>query len=329
MIIKKSFTLILILITLGISISCRSRPSPPQISREGRFLMDTFVSIQIPKEEASDDAFEVAFKRMNEVYEKFSAHLPESPVYRFNNYGENISDEEIISLVRESIRISGESGGLFDITIYPLMRLWGFYEEEYRVPEEEEVIKALELIGADKLKFNEKGGLQGGKVRIDMGGIAKGYAVEAARDALKSEGIVNALIDAGGDIYVMGFRSPPEELHWRIGIKDPFSDGVVGILWINDLAVATSGGYERYFEVEGVRYHHILNPLSGYPSEEIASVTVISSEPATADAWSTAFFLMEPGRALKLASEKENMEAMIILHSGEELFTPGFKEYMR
>ncbi|NLB35684.1 MAG: FAD:protein FMN transferase [Elusimicrobia bacterium] len=288
--------------------------------------MDSFVILQIPEEEASDEVFELAFKRLTEVYEKFTAHLEGTPIEKFNKGKENIDDEEIIFLIKESIRIGSLSGGAFDITLFPLMELWGFYSADYSLPENEKLEETLLLTGLDKLEFNDMGELVCGRVKIDLGGIAKGYAVDEAAAALRQAGIKNALFDAGGDIYALGFRDERNKLPWRVGIKDPHGEGIINLIGISDKAVATSGEYERRFELGGKSYHHILNPASGRPAEGKSSVTVIAPTAKKADAWATALFVMEVDPALELASKTEDLEVLIITSTGEKLSTPGFGE---
>ena len=130
------------------------------------------------------------------------------------------------------------------------------------------------------------------------------------------------MIDAGGDIYALGtnYGKP-----WVIGIRNPRGEGVAGTLELSDMAVITSGDYERFFETDGVKYHHILDPITGYPAEGIASVTVISPDPALADAWSTALFIMGKEKGLEILEDLQSLEVLMITDDGEQIYSSGMK----
>jgi thiamine biosynthesis lipoprotein len=148
--------------------------------------------------------------------------------------------------------------------------------------------------------------------------MAKGYAVGEAVNALKDNGVKNALVDAGGDVYVLGNKNG---VPWRIGIKDPFGSGIIGVLEGSNMAVFTSGNYERFFMKDGVRYHHILDPQTGYPARGLASVTVISSDPVLADAWATAIFVMGEKKGIK-AAEKISGKIILVNEKGRIYSSP-------
>jgi len=184
------------------------------------------------------------------------------------------------------------SGGAFDITIAPVLELWGMYNgQRRRIPTPEEIHSALALVGMEKIAQ------QPGELRLapgmglDWGGIAKGFGVDLAAQAMIERGIEKGFINAGGDLYCWGTN--PEARPWRIGVQHPRRQGFLAILNITNLAAATSGDYQRYFEVEGVRYHHIFDPKTGYPVRGKQSVTVIGPETTVCDALSTALFVSQ------------------------------------
>ena len=229
----------------------------------------------------------------------------------------------MVSLIETADSVSMQSGGAFDITVFPLIKLWGFYEDTQHVPGEEELKRVLEQVDYHNLSV-KNGTLykQHAPVMIDLGGIAKGYAVKEAVRVLKADGISSALIDAGGDIYALGMINGKP---WKVGIRNPRGEGVIGVLEISDLSVVTSGDYERFFEQDGVRYHHLLDPKTGYPARGLTSVTVVSADPALADAWSTALFVSGKEKGIELAERIPQIEALFVTSEGDILKTSGMK----
>jgi thiamine biosynthesis lipoprotein len=161
---------------------------------------------------------------------------------------------------------------------------------------------------------------------IDLGGIAKGYAAGEALKVLKKEGQTSALIDAGGDIYALGLNNGRP---WKIGIRQPSGKGILGALELSDASVSTSGDYERFFEKNGVRYHHIFDPRTGYPASGVRSVTVVSKDATLADGYSTALFVLGPERGMKLAESNGIFEAIMITDDRQVLMTPGLAGELR
>lgn len=321
---KKGFWIAgLIIITLILlTINCVLN-DPEPIQSQTRFLMDTYCTIQVPGNIEVLGAIEQAFNRIEEIDEKFNALNPESPVYDFNNSNEAITDEEIVALVTTALQISEKSGGMYDITIFPLIDLWGFFSESPELPRREKLNKVLKVVGYGNLTI--KNGILNKKeedTKIDLGSIAKGYAIDEAGKVLTRAGIKSGLIDAGGDIYALGtnYGKP-----WVIGIRNPRGEGVSGTLEVSDMAVITSGDYERFFETDGVKYHHILDPTTGYPAEGIASVTVISHDPAFADAWSTALFILGKEKGLEILEDLQSLEVLMITDEGEQIYSSGMK----
>ncbi len=317
---KKVILLFGLVVLVAVAFWVRSRKTGPTQSQT-RYLMDTYCTITVPGSPEVLPAIEAAFARIEEIDRKFNALRSDSPLYAFNRFTKPIVDEEIVSLVGTSLRVSEQSAGAFDITVYPLVEAWGFYSDTPALPDSARIDRILPVVGYEHIAV-ESGKLTKNNehVQIDLGSIAKGYAVGEALRALKQKGIQSALIDAGGDIYALGtIHGKP----WKIGIRNPRGEGNIGALELSDMAIVTSGDYERYFEREGIRYHHILDPRTGYPARGLASVTVISPDPTLADAWSTALFVMgrEDGRE---AMEKvSGIETLMVTTGGEKFFTSG------
>lgn len=298
--------------------------SRPSMHKETRFLMDTYCTIQaFGTRNKVDRAMTAAFDRMEEVDKKFNFLNPESPLYDFNTKNVPVSDSEIVEVMKIAQSISERSNGAFDLTIEPLLNLWGFYGETASLPEEEEIDKCMQIVGYKQLSLAD-GHVSKLKpeVRVDLGGIAKGYALREAFRVLKNEGIDSALIDAGGDIYVAG---KIKGKYWNIGIRNPRAEGDMAAVQVSNLAVVTSGDYERFFMRDGRRYCHILNPRTGYPARGLISVTVISSDPIIADAWATALFVLGP-EGMTFVEEIPNMEAMMVSADQQIILSSGLKE---
>ena len=312
------FLLLSILFLLAIILGCGDKEIP--IQTKTRFLMDTICTIQVPGDLSVLEYIDSAFDRMEEVDAKFNALNNESPIYAFNENDVPIVDEEIVGLIKTALQVSRESNGCFDITVYPMIDLWGFFTENPAVPDSETVQSLLSKVGYEGIAVENNTIIKSRKdVKIDLGSIAKGYAIGEAGKTLKNLGISSALIDGGGDVYALGMNG---DKPWKIGIRNPRGEDMIGVLELVDMAVVTSGDYERYFEKDGVRYHHILDPRTGYPTKGTASVTVISPDPSLADAWSTALFVLGPKSGLASINGRDDLSALIVDSSGKHHVTP-------
>ena len=295
------------------------------VEKKTRIMMDTFVTIYAvgPKNRVSE-IVDHAFDRMEEINLKFNNLKPQSPLYDFNRKGTPISDPEVVRLVRQALEISRDTEGAFDITVAPLIALWGFYGDHPSLPDPKAIEECLKRVGFRYLVVNE-GRLEKTRpdVEIDLGGIAKGYAVGQGLEVLKSEGLNSALIDAGGDVYALGKKGPNP---WKVGIVDPRGDDLLGYVEVEDMAVVGSGDYERFFMKDGKRYHHIFDPRTGYPAEGLRGTTTLYSDPTLADAWNTAVFVMGPEAGFKAVERIPGMEVVMITSEGKVLLSPGLKE---
>jgi len=289
------------------------------LQSQTRYLMDTFCTIKVPGDIEVLKSIEQALDRIEEIDRKFNILNPESPLYDFNNNNTPITDEEIINLVKVALQVCEKSDGAYDITIYPLIDLWGFFSDSPQIPLKETIDELLKETGYQNLAIVDGKLLKSNKkVKLDLGSIAKGYAIGEALKVLKQAQIESALIDAGGDIYALGkYNDKP----WKIGIRNPRGEGVIGALELSDMAVVTSGDYERYFEKDGIRYHHIIDPRTGYPAKDLASVTVISQDLALADAWSTALFVLGKEKGLKAVEDIKSIQTLLVSAEGEKFYS--------
>ena len=240
---------------------------------------------------------------------------------------------EVFSVIQHGLAFSRLSDGAFDITVGPLVLLWGIGTENPKIPTQSEILGALSLIDYKRLMLIKENGtvlLEIKGMQIDLGGIGKGYSGDKAADFLSRHGVTSALINFGGNIYTLGKKT--DGTSWRIGIQHPAAERgrYVGIVEVTDAAVATSGKYERYFDSDGIRYHHILDTATGFPVEnEIASVTIVAESSMTADALSTVVFAMGLETGFKLVQSYEGVHGIILTEDKKIFVTDGVKARFR
>ena len=294
-----------------------------QLVKETRALMDTFCEISCygDNKDTTVSAIDAAFKEMERIEKVFSKFNENSEVSKINALAglEKVAlSEEVFKLTERSVYYSSISNGAFDITVAPLMEVWGFVRRHKSMPDKETIENALKDVGYKNIeldpkklsiKFLNKG------TKIDFGGIAKGYAVDRAKDILAAHGIKNGLINLGGNMFALG--SAPAKKKWKIGVEDPRNKGkLLHSFELTDMAISTSGNYERFFEIEGKRYSHIINPITGEPCQGIISVTVMADSAEEADALSTAIFVMGEEKGLNLAKSIKGIKVLMLKEDG-------------
>jgi thiamine biosynthesis lipoprotein len=207
----------------------------------------------------------------------------------FSPGAEDYTSPKVISLFEKAMDVHLNSDGEFDLSVAPLKELWGFVDRSYRIPDPEEIRLIVKLIDMTRIKQDRKNLILPAGMRLDWGGIAKGYGVDMAAASLRTMQIPKGFINAGGDLFCWGTN--PDGQSWQIGIKHPRAEGFAGVLSLTNIAAATTGDYQRYFVRNGVRYHHIFNPHTGFPAAGKQSVTVIGPETTLCDALATALFV--------------------------------------
>ena len=286
------------------------------------FAMDTVMNLKVwGGEDGCLDRLEAA---VYELQADYGVNETDSLTQRLNEGQRVRLTPEEKALLERALALSERTGGAFDPVLGQAVQLWGFTTGRYRVPGEGERRAALAAGGADKLHLSgDEAWLDSG--RADLGGIVKGYAADCLLEILEQTGADRAILSLGGNILTYGAK--PDGSDWQVAVQDPFGTGYAGTLRISGTAcVVTSGGYQRYFEQDGRRYHHILDPATGAPAESgLASVTVVSASGTTADALSTALFVLGLEKSAALWRESTDFEAVFIADSGEIYVTEGLE----
>lgn len=304
-----------------------SKQSQSTEKKESFFAMDTYITFTTYDDNAESTLLQ-AKKKIVELEQLWSVTDERSDIYAVNHAGGQpvmVTDDtaKILSFILD---MANRTDGALEPTIYPVLRAWGFTTDEKRIPSGEEVTELLKKVGYDKViqDGNTVQLLDG--MMIDLGAIGKGYAGDVITEMLKENGITSALLDIGGNIQAIGNK--PDGSDWRLGIRDPFGEGNVGVLSVRDMAVVTSGSYERYFVGEdGKQYGHIINPSTGYPAESgLVSVTVIAKEGKLCDALSTALFVMGLNQAIDYWRQNGGFDMILITENGEIHLTEGIKD---
>jgi len=282
-----------------------------------KFLMDTIVNIKIEtKNKDAEFVIDAAFEIINEYEKVLSFYDQESQLWKFNNSLTNSMplDEDLLQIFFLSEQLYQDSDSLYDISIGALSELWDF--NKFYIPSEDSIKTALENVGFEKLTLEGIRLTKPKGVKINLGSLAKGFVIDKVVEYLVSEEIESGFVNAGGDMRIFGQKKP-----LRIGIQHPRNsrNELIGVLNIKNKAIVTSGDYERFFEQDGKRYHHILNPKSGYPAEGTVSVTIVAPTALFADAYSTALFLMEPDKAIELIDRTDMLEAVVFYFEDSEI----------
>ena len=296
---------------------------------QSRYLMGTLVEFTIYGEEKgrADAAIAAAAAEMARVERLFTVAEP-SPLTRFNRSGGGRLPPEAAALLARAERIRRRSGGAFHPALGGVERLWGFSSPGIspHLPTPEAIARALPPAACLRESGPGEWRLLDPRCKVELGAIAKGYAVDRAIAVFRARGIGNAIINAGGDMRILGRHG---DRPWRIGVRDPRRpDGVVATLAVEgDLSIATSGDYERFFLVDGVRYHHLLDPATGYPARRATSATVVARSATMADGWSTALFVLGPGGLKRIA--RYGMEGMVVDRDGRLHQSAGMRRWLR
>jgi thiamine biosynthesis lipoprotein ApbE len=254
-------------------------------------------------------------KRLDDMLSNYKANSKLSEVNSLAGTGKTLVPKEFFELTERSLFFSELTGGMFDVTIGKLLELWRKAQRENTVPGAKTLEKTVsECIGFGKIQlYPEKSEIEikSPCLSFDLGGIGKGYAIDRAVKILKSKGIKSGIVNFGGEIYAIG--APRGKKGWLIGVKNPIKHkDVLTFIEVNDIAVSTSGNYERYFEIGGRRFSHIIDPRTGLPVDSVPSVTVIAENATDADALSTAISVMGKEKSIEVLKGLDRVGVMIV-----------------
>lgn len=312
----KKLLAVLLLIALCFCGCASNAPVERQI-----FAMDTLMTIRVWGDE--EDVSE-AVSEINRLDALLSVTNENSEVFALNRDGEAEFGMDAFELLMKAIAVSRRTDGAFDPTVYPLVEAWGFTKDEQSVPSLSEIDAALALVGYEQLEDQLDVTYLSIDGKLDFGGIAKGYTAQKVVELLTDRGVKTAFLSLGGNVQTLGDK--PDGKPWLVGIANPETpaQAIATLRFDGSLALVTSGGYQRYFEENGVRYHHILDPKTGWPAETgLASVTVLAQDGALADGLSTALFVMGMENATALWRSSEDFEAVFITQEGAIFATEG------
>lgn len=303
--------------------SAESSPEPVQGTF---FAMDTMMDFTIYGESGLIDQSESLIASLESLV---SVTDTGSELYAINQTGSGTLTGKASSLMEQALEICRRTDGALDLSIYPIVRAWGFTTGSYQVPDEAEIQALLPLVDYRKIQYDAATGtvtvtLPEG-MEIDLGSVAKGYAGQLVAQMLREHGVQSALLNLGGNVQTVGAK--PDGSPWQIGIKDPQGEDAMMVLSVEDQAVVTSGGYERYFEQDGQTYWHIMDPSTGHPADSgLISVTIVGDEGVVCDGLSTALFVMGLEKAADLWAQSGDFEAVFVTASGEVYITEGLRD---
>jgi len=320
---------------IPVFLSCR-----PETNAVSKILLGTVVTITVDGDRGrSSDAIISAFAEIERIENLFSIYKPGSDISAVNTgaFKKPVrTDKEILDLIKLSLEVSEKTGGAFDITFASMGKIWNFGSDEFIPPPADAIKRVMPAFSYRNVKIDDRGNtirFMHAGTKIGLGGIAKGYAVRRAVNVLREKNIRNAIVACAGDIQVLGARNGRP---WLAGIKHPRENSIIGSIKLYDGdCVSTSGDYERFKFYNGKRYHHIINPATGYPAESgLISVTILGSDPVLVDAYSTAFFIMGLPKIQKFLTDRSDLATVLItgdlkIYVSEKLrnrveFLPGY-----
>lgn len=287
---------------------------------EEQFLLGTYIKIRV-YDEGKEAVLKKAFARIKELGDKITVNQKGSEVDEINQQAGikpvKVSDD-IYPLLKRAYEYSEDSQGGFDMAIGPITQLWHIGFDDARKPSQQEIDQALKLVDYRKVKLNDEDKtvfLEEKGMQLDLGAIAKGFITDEVVKVLREDDVTTAVVDLGGNIYVLGHSPRGEKEDWNVGIQDPNNarNTVIGTIKESNKTVVTSGIYERFLKVDGKTYHHLFDPRTGYPFEnDIAGVTIITKKSIDGDGLSTAVFAMGVKKGLEYAENLENVDTIFV-----------------
>lgn len=286
--------------------------------------MDTVMELRIQGPAALAEAVREQIEALEAAV---SVTRTDSAVFQANRTGTAVLTGPAAALAQEALALCRRTGGVLDVSVYPVVRAYGFTTGEYRVPTEEEIAAAREKVDWQAVAFDSGSGtltLPEG-MAVDFGSVAKGFAGREAAAFLRDRGVTSALLSLGGNVQTVGSRA--DGAAWRVGIRSPWGEGLALILSVRDKAVVTSGGYERSFQQDGAVYGHIMDPATGRPADSgLASVTVVGADGLVCDGLSTALYVMGLDKAAAFWRQSGDFEAVFLSADGSITLTQGLED---
>ena len=308
---------------------------PPVASKRAQMLMGTLVTVTAVAfdKNVADRAIQLAFDEIKRLEQLLSTWRPDSELSQVNAEAGRQPvqvSQETVKLIIRSLEIAQLTHGGFNIALGPAVEAWSVTERQY-IPDGAELQRLKPLVNWTSIQVNEQARtiyLPHKGMRIDVGGIGKGYAADRAVEKMKRAGAMGGVVALSGDIKAFGIQ--PDRRGFPVGIRHPRQEGgLIAVIDLKDEAVSTAGDYERFFERDGVRYHHILDPQTLQPARACQSVTVIAKEGAVADGLDTGIFVLGPERGMALVERLQNVEAVIIDHEGSMTVSSGLRDRLR
>lgn len=296
--------------------------SSAELHSSDLFAMDTYMTLQVyGKEELLRQGEELIL----DLERRLSVTSADSEIAAINRDEQGPVSEDTEVLLERALELCERTGGALDLSVYPVVRAWGFTTGDYKVPEQAELDALLERVDYTKIQLEDGFVTLADGMEIDLGSVTKGYASSQVISLWREKGVTSALLNLGGNVHALGAK--PDGSPWRVAIQDPFGDSYLGVLEIEDKAVITSGGYERFFEQDGETYWHIIDPATGRPARSgLTSVTVIGEDGLVCDALSTALFVMGLGKAAQLWVQSGDFEAVFVTSDGAIYITQGLED---
>jgi len=321
---SKKLVLVLLTLLLLFSPACKEKPETPY---QTQFLaMDTVMSFTLYGEDAPSAAA-LGERRVQELEAQFSVTAEGSGIDQINHAdGQPVElSEDSRQLLTDALALCAATDGALDITMYPVVRAWGFTTGEYRVPESDELAALLERTGYARVSLEDNVLTLPADLELDLGAVAKGYAGDQLMALFADAGVASAIVELGGNVQALGAK--PDGSPWRVAVQSPDGSGYAGALEVVDKAVVTSGGYQRYFEQDGETYWHIMDPATGCPARSgAASVTIVADRGVVADGLSTALFVMGKDRAAAYWKEHPGFDFILIGEDGTVTVSEGLED---
>lgn len=323
------------LLCLTVLSGCSAQPPKAEPLQTQFFSMDTVMSLRI-YDGGGEETLHAARQEVERLDKLLSRTNGDSQISTLNAHAGDGTmvrlEPEVAGLLSFAKSVSGLLPGAFDITIAPVMDAWGFTTEERRVPSDKTLAAAMALTDSAMLTVDEAASaarLEQAGMEVDLGAVAKGFTAARVETVLREGGVRSALLDLGGNITALGSKADGSP--WQVAVKDPQDTGeALCVLSLSDQTASTSGGYERYFEEDGVLYHHIIDPKTGFPAHSgLRSVTVVSPDHPLADALSTALFVAGPEEALDFWRSRDDFELVLCADDGSVIVTEGLEAGFR